>query len=457
MKRLVFLSIILCVSYAGFAQIETPWKRAEKEIERHRPPMPKPPKSEPIVTPNRDFPRETIIQPTGTPIYADPVKISRPLGLPSEPLVEMHNVDFVKAPFSCGFYDAGYIDREKLLIKKYGFDSYVGKYPNTALAVVDRVSSLSQSILWLKKENDVAAWDIEGRIFLMRLDIERHVDKWLQSASPLKKYQLPSVSLNNRTNKEVMFTYTSGDDDYTEEKKYYTWAKIVSNVSYEVPDVVFLAHLDIKKAPIDSTYRDSVIAVHYNYNGDNIQISRQSMLSPDSAGCEGLFSMKGKTIITSKGYVPLNVDGVAGCSILETLFGQIAFSYDEIKHGNVYYVFCESKKDLRSPDFTNMIYNMFECKGKPIMIALDGDRNDAFFSTDTSNVSQIIVESAAENGYHWKAIKLNRVADIGPYSWSNIYCGKHAAHTPYEWLCVEELIDLVKITRSIVKKVANNN
>ena len=364
---------------------------------------------------------------------------------------ERRDSAFVKAPFtSLGFdryEENNYEKDESYFYERYGFSSYNGKYPNITLATINKIESISSHIC-LMKHDDVAAWDIHRHMQYIMGSMTKHHINWCQTHQ--------NYSMKGRDRLGILESIKCVKDNYTENGIYYTWTKISSNVASEVPDIIFLAHLDVEKTPIDSTLIDSVIAIHYNYGGGNITISQHVALSPDSAGCSELLSMKGKTILTTKGYAPINVDGVSGCTVLETLLGQIAFSYNALQHGNVYFVVCESKADMYSNTFHDTICNKLGCREETIMIALDGESKNSFLTTGDGLASKIITESAADNGYVWNARGIDISANMGSRSWSNIYCGKHAAHTSYEWLCVEELTDLVKITRSIVTKVAEN-
>lgn len=353
-------------------------------------------------------------------------------------LVEVRNDGFVKAPFiSPNFYyypynyDSLYDSCEAYLSKKYSFGQYKGIYPNISLSIIDMIALYSRYAHELDKE---AAW--------------------CTLATPIayfsKDHYNNTCANSTLSNREEPIV--SHGENHTEQGAYYNWAKIKSNVEHVVPDIVFVAHLDVERVSVDSVYRDSIISVIYNYDGGDVLVTRGSQ-PPQS---KEIFSVKGNTIITSNGHAPINVDGVAGCTVLETLLGQLAFSYYKMQHGNVYFVVCGSKADMYSSAFHDTICNRLGCNEETIMIALDGDSKNSFLTTDTGLASKLISESAAENGYVWTARGIDIAAEMKGRSWSNIYCGKHAAHTPYEWLCVEELVDLVKITRSIVTKVAES-
>ena len=361
---------------------------------------------------------------------------TQPIKLPSlfSDLVEVRNIGFVKAPFSSpNFYyypydyDSLYDSCEAYLSEKYGFGQYTGNYSNISLSIIDMIALYSRYAHELDKE---AAWCTIA--YYNSYFAKSHYNN-----------TCAGCHLYSR-NEPVVFQ----GEEHTEQGTYYNWAKIKSNVEQIVPDIVFVAHFDVERVSVDSAYNDSIISISYNYDESDIHIK-----TPQS---EELFSMKGNTIITSKGHAPINVDGVAGCTVLETLLGQVAFSYFKMQHGNVYFVVCGSKADMYSSAFHDTICNRLGCNEETIMIALDGDSKNSFLTTDTGLASKIITESAAENGYVWTARGIDIAAEMKGRSWSNIYCGKHAAHTPYEWLCVEELIDLVKITRSIVTKVTDS-
>ena len=125
---------------------------------------------------------------------------------------------------------------------------------------------------------------------------------------------------------------------------YYVYAQVPSNMEKKVPSVAFMAHLDnTPEAPGPNIGRQVHPIVHHNYNGGEIVLNNDIVLSPNSPQGAHLKELIGKTIVTSDGTTLLGADCKAGCAILITLIEKLA-TEKEFKHGDVYFFFTTNEE-----------------------------------------------------------------------------------------------------------------
>lgn len=125
--------------------------------------------------------------------------------------------------------------------------------------------------------------------------------------------------------------------------EYYVYAKIPANTTTRCPSVAFMAHLDITpEAPGPNMGRQIRPQIHSNYDGGDIVLGGDVVLSPNSPQGTHLKDLVGKTIITSDGSTLLGADCKSGCAILVTLIEKLA-SAKKQKHGDVYFFFTQNE------------------------------------------------------------------------------------------------------------------
>lgn len=152
----------------------------------------------------------------------------------------------------------------------------------------------------------------------------------------------------------------------------YVYVKIPSNMKGKsVPSVMFMAHLDVTPEAPGQNIKP---IVHENYDGGDIQLPVEIVLSPETPQGAHLKNCKGMTIITSDGSTLLGADDKAGVTILVGL-AELLVKNKKIKHGDVYMVFSQNE------DIGRAAYR-FESKyvdGSPdIVIDVDGNMPDRF-------------------------------------------------------------------------------
>lgn len=117
----------------------------------------------------------------------------------------------------------------------------------------------------------------------------------------------------------------------------YVYVTVPSNLKYDVPTVGISCHLDYSQEAAYQGIKPSVI----KYEGGDIVLSKEKVLSPDSKEGRDLKGLVGKTLIHTDGTTLLGGDCKNGCaaamSVLETLMKS------DMKHGEVQFVWCPNE------------------------------------------------------------------------------------------------------------------
>lgn len=150
---------------------------------------------------------------------------------------------------------------------------------------------------------------------------------------------------------------------------YYVYARLKSSIQGKVPSIAFMAHLDIA-AEVPGPNKGLKISpkVHRNYNGGDILLGHNRVLSPDSVQGRELRNYKGKTMVTSDGSTLLGGDDKAGCAIIVSLFEQLAEG--KYEHGDVYAIFSQNEEVGKAASRLDLSYLG---KVPDILIDIDGD------------------------------------------------------------------------------------
>jgi tripeptide aminopeptidase len=122
-----------------------------------------------------------------------------------------------------------------------------------------------------------------------------------------------------------------GVQDITLDGNCYIMATLPSNVSYQVPTIGFIAHIDTSP---DYTGTNVNPQIHHNYDGKDIILNKAEniILSPDYF--EDLLLYKGQTLITTDGMTLLGADDKAGITEIMTAM-EYLIKHPEIKHGEI--------------------------------------------------------------------------------------------------------------------------
>lgn len=131
--------------------------------------------------------------------------------------------------------------------------------------------------------------------------------------------------------------------EVTVSKDYYVYVKIPSNLSASknktTPNLFFTAHLDVTP---EAPGKGITPIVHSNYQGGDLILSPNIILSPSSPAGSRLNELKGKTIVTTDGTTLLGADDKAGCTILVTLIEEL-IKNPRIKHPDLYFMFSQNE------------------------------------------------------------------------------------------------------------------
>ena len=129
---------------------------------------------------------------------------------------------------------------------------------------------------------------------------------------------------------------------------YYVYIDIPSNIKKKVPSILFLAHMDVTPECKD---RGKVIRpiVHRNYDGGDIRLTNDVIISPSNPKCSHLKDLKGKTIVTSDGTTLLGADDKTGCAVLVSMVEEL-INNPKFKHGRVMVCLSQNEDIGRAAD-----------------------------------------------------------------------------------------------------------
>ena len=122
-----------------------------------------------------------------------------------------------------------------------------------------------------------------------------------------------------------------GMQDVELDENCYLMATLPSNLSYEVPTIGFISHIDTSPDFTGTNVKPQIIE---NYQGNNIILNEVEniILSPDYF--EDLQQYIGQTIITTDGTTLLGADDKAGVTEIVTAM-EYLIQHPEIKHGKI--------------------------------------------------------------------------------------------------------------------------
>lgn len=193
---------------------------------------------------------------------------------------------------------------------------------------------------------------LTGTAFAQKSDNDRMLDRFLsyvrigsqsvedlvdQNSFPMTDGQREMATLIYNEIKSIKGVDVNMSPDY------YVYAKLPSNTKKHVPSVAFMAHLD--NTPEVPGIKDGLQVtpqVHRNYDGGDIMLGNDVVLSPNTTQGTHLKDLIGKTIVTSDGSTLLGADCKAGCAILVTLIEKLS-NDRKFKHGDVYFFFTQNE------------------------------------------------------------------------------------------------------------------
>jgi tripeptide aminopeptidase len=122
-----------------------------------------------------------------------------------------------------------------------------------------------------------------------------------------------------------------GLEEVSLDENCYIMATLPSNVSYQVPTIGFISHIDTSP---DYTATNVNPQIHRNYDGKDIVLNKEQniILSPDYF--DDLRQYKGQTIVTTDGTTLLGADDKAGVTEIVTAM-EYLIQHPEIKHGKI--------------------------------------------------------------------------------------------------------------------------
>lgn len=117
----------------------------------------------------------------------------------------------------------------------------------------------------------------------------------------------------------------------------YVYVTVPSNIDKDVPVLGISSHLDYSNEAPHKNLKPSVI----KYEGGDIVLNKNMVLSPDSQEGKDLKNLVGKTIIHTDGKTLLGGDCKNGCTVAMSVLETIMKS--DMKHGKIQFVWCPNE------------------------------------------------------------------------------------------------------------------
>ena len=134
-----------------------------------------------------------------------------------------------------------------------------------------------------------------------------------------------------------------GMEEISVDENGYLFATLPSNSDKEIPTIGFLAHVD---TATDYTGTNVKPQRHDNYNGGDIQLNAEVVLSPKNS--PELVNYIGQTLITTDGTTLLGADDKAGIVEIITAM-EYLIQHPEVKHGKIRVGFTPDEEIGRGP------------------------------------------------------------------------------------------------------------
>ncbi|WP_431802918.1 peptidase T [Halobacillus andaensis] len=134
-----------------------------------------------------------------------------------------------------------------------------------------------------------------------------------------------------------------GMKEVTIDEHCYVMATLPSNTEKSVPVMGLLAHID---TATDFTGKGVTPLVHKNYDGGDLQLNDNVVLSPQDF--KELTAYKGHTLITTDGTTLLGADNKAGITEIITAM-EYLINHPEIEHGKIRVAFTPDEEIGRGP------------------------------------------------------------------------------------------------------------
>lgn len=203
--------------------------------------------------------------------------------------------------------------------------------------------------------------------------------------------------------------------------------------SASMPSVIFVAHSDV-----DST------AVNH------VSLIRRIDKERDP------YKGRAITVLSTDGESPLSVEGICNSAILVELYEQIAVD-TSLKHGDVYFFLFKDKKDMCNPEFWRTKINGLDSIG--MVVFLNGGEYTTYFqnSMNETAISKAMENSLKQAKLSWISVKNSSALDELNLPIIQLYCGMNNPGTQNEWACVEDMMDAVRLARSMVSCMGELN
>ncbi len=161
--------------------------------------------------------------------------------------------------------------------------------------------------------------------FFKYIKIDTQSDPNNEEVFPSTKKQWDLANLLVQELKEI------GMQDVSIDENAYIMATLPSNVSYEVPTIGFIAHMDTSP---DFSGTNVNPQIHKDYDGKDVVLNKKENIVMTTDYFDDLLMYKGQTLITTDGTTLLGADDKAGITEIITAM-EYLLAHPEIKHGTI--------------------------------------------------------------------------------------------------------------------------
>ena len=200
--------------------------------------------------------------------------------------------------------------------------------------------------------------------------------------------------------------------------------------SASMPSIIFVAHSDV----------------------DSIAVNRESLIRSIDKERDP-YKGRAITVLSTDGESPLSVEGICNSAILVELYEQIAVD-TSLKHGDVYFCLFKDKKDMCNPEFWKN--NITGLDSIDLVVFLNGDEYATCRINDTA-ISKLMENSLKQAKLSWISVKNSSALDALNLPIIQLYCGMNNPGTQNEWACVEDMMDAIRLARSMVSCMGELN
>ena len=233
--------------------------------------------------------------------------------------------------------------------------------------------------------------------------------------------------------------------------------KIPSNTE-KLSSIIFIAHTDVDSVSTEDSSIINRVLIHYNNKGKSIKLKNGNIINRlDASSSKKKDPYKGRaiTMFSTDGESPIGVEGVCSSVILVELCAQIALN-DTLKHGDVYFCLFKNKEEMYDPAVLAHLDTVAmgsDCTN--VMVYLNGGKYASFAnnSVNKDRISKMMQRALKCSKLSWNSGTSDSEFNNVNIPVIQLYCGMHNPGTLTEWACLEDMMDAVRLGRSMVSNI----